>query len=380
MKRKFNIQKKRICILRSNPVNPDSRVEKEAKALEEAGYYVHILSWDRDSNHKPRKEYINNGTIPITRLGYKAGYSEGIRCIKPRFRFQFSMVFWILKYGRKFDVIHACDIDTALFSYFPSRLTGCKFVFDLFDFICGDPKNLAQRIVRCVEIWLINRADVTIICTEQRRKQIRGTHPKQLLVIHNSPDESLISDNVSLIVNKEKLSVVYVGVLLKNRLLKEIVNYFTKHPEMDFYIGGFGIMEDYVRKAANRYDNIHFVGRIPYEETLALEQQCDVMIAVYDPSIENHQMAAPNKFYESLMLGKPIIMAKGTGMSDVVEENNIGVLIDYSEDGFAEGIRKIVERKDDWNEMSVQMNRLYEDKYSWKIMKDKFIRMYQSLL
>ena len=34
------------------------------------------------------------------------------------------------------------------------------------------------------------------------------------------------------------------------------------------------------------------------------------MTAIYDPNISNHYYAAPNKFYEALMLGKPLIMVK----------------------------------------------------------------------
>ena len=34
---------KKVCIIRSNPVRPDSRVEKEAWTLKKNGYDVHIL-------------------------------------------------------------------------------------------------------------------------------------------------------------------------------------------------------------------------------------------------------------------------------------------------------------------------------------------------
>ena len=62
------------------------------------------------------------------------------------------------------------------------------------------------------------------------------------------------------------------------------------------------------------------------------------MLAIYDPEIENHRFAAPNKFYESLMLGKPVMMVKNTGMSQVVVENDLGVLIEYTAEGFREGL------------------------------------------
>ena len=64
---------------------------------------------------------------------------------------------------------------------------------------------------------------------------------------------------------------------------------------------------------AQKCENIFYYGRIPYDRTIALEKECDVMCAIYDPKVPNHYYAAPNKFYEALMLGMPLIMAKGTG-------------------------------------------------------------------
>lgn len=366
---------KRICIVRSNPVKPDSRVEKEAEALKSAGYYVHILAWDRESSHKAETSRIHNG-IPITRLGYKSGYGEGLKNLRSRAGFQAAMFFWLLKNGSKFYIVHACDIDTGFFSYIPARLTGCRFVFDLFDFICGEPHNIFEWMVRKAQLMLVNRSDAVIICSEQRKIQIRDARPRKLAVIHNSPDESMAGDTVPVTVKKNRLSVVYVGILPKDRLLGEMISYFKKHSDQDVYIGGFGPMEEDIKRASGRYPNIYFVGRIPYAQTLALEKECDLMVAAYDPKVENYRMAAPNKFYESLMLGKPIIMVKGTGMSDVVEKYDTGVLIDYSEEGFLEGISKMLERKNEWEIMSQRMKELYKRKYSWQTMKKKLTDLY----
>lgn len=40
--------KKKIIFLRSNPVNPDSRVEKEASTLIQNGFEVEVIGWDRE--------------------------------------------------------------------------------------------------------------------------------------------------------------------------------------------------------------------------------------------------------------------------------------------------------------------------------------------
>ena len=89
----------KVCILRSNPVRPDSRVEKEAWSLKKAGYDVHILAWDRDTETKETNDVIKVGDleIPITRLGFKASYGEGFKNLKAYLSFQFHMRKWLKK-------------------------------------------------------------------------------------------------------------------------------------------------------------------------------------------------------------------------------------------------------------------------------------------
>lgn len=43
---------KKILFIRSNPVFPDPRVQKEAKTLSDEGYEVEILAWDRTGKLK----------------------------------------------------------------------------------------------------------------------------------------------------------------------------------------------------------------------------------------------------------------------------------------------------------------------------------------
>lgn len=369
---------KSVCIIRSNPVRPDSRVEKEAYTLKKNGYAVHILAWDRDDNYKVKNDYIEvlDERIPITRLGYKASFGEGMKNIIPYLKFQFGIMRYLMK--NKFNVVHACDFDTAFFSLPIVKIKKEKFIFDIFDFLASDPVNLLQKIIRYCQIMIINNSDGTIICTEQRKSQISGSYPKRLAVIHNTPMSEMVFEN-----KKERISdaikVVYVGILQDYRLLKEISNFFIKNPEIEWHVAGFGKYEKYFKEISALHKNIVFYGKISYSETLELEKSCDIMLAIYDPMIDNHKYAAPNKFYESLMLGKPVIMVEGTGMSESVRDNEIGVLINYSEEGFATGLLKLIEMKEEWNKMSSKMKKLYETHYNWKVMQARLIELYKSI-
>ena len=286
------------------------------------------------------------------------------------------------RYLRKhaFDVIHACDFDTAFFSIGAAKRKREKFVFDIFDFLQSDPKNMLERIVRRAIYGLIRHSDAVIICTEQRKQQIVGSRPKRLEVIHNSP-ASLPEDEQGMLAGAEsgRIKVVYVGVLQDYRLLPEMASWFEKHPEFEWHVAGFGKLQLFFEQLSNRCENIFFYGKIPYRRALRLERSADIMLAVYDPDVPNHRYAAPNKLYESLMLGKPVVMVHGTGMSEIVEREDVGVLIDYSEESFGQGLQKLMSRRAEWPRMSEKMHALYDQHYSWREMEHRLIKLYDSL-
>lgn len=373
------MNKKSICIIRSNSVNPDSRVEKEAWTLVCAGYDVHILAWDRSCDIREENNVIHvvDKDIPITRLGYKATFGEGVKNIVPYLRFQFGMRKWLKNHS--FDVIHACDFDTAFFSQGIAKKRRAKFVFDIFDFLYGEPKSFLQRKVKTAQLKIINKADATILCTEERELQIAGSKPKKLAFIHNTPAQIITAADSFPIKQTDKIKIVYVGILQDFRLLKEITDCIAEDKRFEFHVGGFGKYEQFFTEKSQKYDNIFFYGKLSYEKTLSLENECDIMLAVYDPSIENHRFAAPNKFYESLMLGKPVVMVLETGMSNIVATNNLGVLIEYSKTGFKDGLNKLIACKTEWNEMGKRANKIYNEKYSWSEMSKRLIRLYESI-
>ena len=63
--------------MRSNPVSPDPRVEKEALCLVKNNWNVHILAWDRDNKYKVKDQLLEGEhAIRITRFGIPATFGE----------------------------------------------------------------------------------------------------------------------------------------------------------------------------------------------------------------------------------------------------------------------------------------------------------------
>ena len=376
----------RIVLIRATEVMPDPPVEKMANTLLSHGHSVTILAWDRSNTYAERGSIkkLANSETEIVHFGIPAKYSGGIKAnFKGLLLFQMRIIRWLFRHRREYDAVHAFDFDTGFASMICCKLLRKKLIYHVLDYYAEGhilPGRLLNSIIEFFEIRVINSANATVICTEKRKEQIRKASPRKLYVIHNTPD-SVQQMDTSFQVNgcTGKLKLVYVGVLSRMRLLKETVEVVSKMDDVEMHIGGFGEYEDWMQKAAEQYSNVFFYGKLQYSETLALEKQCDIMMAVYDPSIRNHKYAAPNKFYESIMLGKPIIMAYDTGHDDIITKNDIGILTEYSESGIRDAIYALEKRRNEWNDMGKRAMNLYNSNYSWTIMTERIEEMYRNL-
>lgn len=373
-----------ILFLRSNPVDPDSRVEKETDALLHAGYSVRIFGWDRNKNGKNyiRQKKLQFGSVSIECCCIKAGYGLPMRqMLLPLFRFEWALLIYLIRNHKSYDVLHACDFDTVFVAFIVSKILNKKIVYDIFDYYVDAfmvPAFL-KRLIRDIDTQIINRSDAVILCTEERIKQISPANPKQLYVVHNSPKKQKLDKfNLEMRDKEKRIKIVYVGILAEDRLLKELIDLMTEMKDFELHLGGFGSLEGYIREIVDKEPNIHFYGRLSYNETLALENQCDLMTAIYNPVIKNHCYAAPNKFYEAMMLGKPLIACKNTGFDSYVSECG-GKVIEYSRDGLRLALLELKDERENWGKTGELMKELYASKFSWDFSEVQLQKCYKNI-
>ena len=374
---------KNIIFLRSTSIKNDSRVLKEVGCLIKHGYNVKVLGWDRDEFLKNNQSInFDNINIPIQVFRKKAEYGSGIKNLIKLFQFQVWLLYNLWKIRKNIDIIHSCDLDTALPARLISKFFKKKMVYDIFDYYIDSHyvPNKMKKIVENTEIYIINEADLTIICTEERREQIKKAKPKKCIVIYNTPkiDRNNIKQKVIKSSN-DKLKIVYVGILQENRLLKEIGEEIKKYPDFELHIGGFGQLQKYFSELSENYGNIFYYGQMEYEDVLNLEEDANLLFATYNPEISNHKYSAPNKLYEAMALGKPIIVCENTGIDELVKNDNIGISISYDAKKFIEVIENLSENKKLQKKLSDNDKRLYNEKYSWKQMEKRLIEEYEKI-
>lgn len=378
-----SIVKDTVIILRSNPVNPDPRVEKHAYFLAQHEFIVKVFAWNREKTHKitAHLKRVIDAEFEIISIGSKAEYGGGFKSLFSFLKFQIAMFFWLVKHRREFHFIHACDLDTALVGLIVSRLFKKRMIFDIFDFRYSRPSGafyFIQSMIKKIQLWIINKSDGVIICSEDRRLQIQGSKPKKITIIHNTP--YLDFENPQLSQNQSnQIKLVYVGILQDYRLIEEVLKLVSMNDSYSIDIAGFGKLEELVADFASKYSNITYYGKIDYKDTILLESRSDIMMAIYDPKIDNHFFAAPNKFYEAMMLGKPLIMVESTGMSSIIKENDFGVLIRFNQKSLEEGLINLNQRRNEWYDIGKRMRGYYDKHYNSDIMRMRLIAFYDSI-
>lgn len=86
------------------------------------------------------------------------------------------------------------------------------------------------------------------------------------------------------------------------------------------------------------------------------------MLHILRLRLTTHIYAAPNKFYELMALGKPVITTKGIIIGDKVEKMGFGYTIEEDYDELLNLIRSL--HRDDISSKGQIASRLWKEKYS----------------
>lgn len=365
---------KKIIFIRSS--NNPARVEKEASSLKKAGYSVDILYWDRNSN-KSRIE-MNDG-ISIRYFGLKAP------CGKVSL-FPYLLLWWIYEFifllKNDYDIIHACCFDTVIPTIPIKIIRKNKLVYDIFDFYSETlPLNIPKLLtflVSRMEIFSIRFADYVIIVDECRYIQIKEASIKNLAVIMNCPSENhILNERMP---KHEIFTVFYGGMISKTRGLTELINAINGEHDITLIIAGMGEDEDLYRPIFENTKNIISLGWINYQKYIELTAQADAVFGFYDPSIPNNKLASPNKLFEAMMCGTPIIINEETSMRNIVSANKCGIIIPYNNVSLLrESILKLKDKPHIATEFGLNGRKAYENEYNWQIMEIRLLNVYSEL-
>jgi glycosyltransferase involved in cell wall biosynthesis len=354
---------------------PDTRLRKEIDTLLKCGYEVKVIIWERGWPFTCDKK------VDVKCLGLNAPIGRINSLLYFPIWFLY-LVFWLFK--SEWDVVHAVNFDTYLFSLIAAKIKNKPIIYDIYDFYGDMMPSILRNIIVKVDKRLLPFSDVLILADEARIEQIGGNIHKNIFTINNSPEEYNFDKNYHED-NINTFKVFIGGKILKERCLDVVISAIGKIEGAKLSIRGHCDETDYkqqIIQLSQKFDNIDmYLDGVPYEEIVKGTLSADLTIALYDPDIPNNRYASPNKLFEAMASKIPIIVNENTSMADIVRKEKCGIVIPY---GNEEALIWAVSRLK--NDLSLQKRlgdngrKAYENKYNWTIMENRLNSIYSQVL
>lgn len=310
-----------IYFLRCSLVTDDIRLHKYIEACKDRKIIFHAITWDR----------LGRNSIQSCESAFRinAPYGRGWRNFVSKMLWQFFLLYQLIVNCNKYKIIHACDFDTMLPALIMKFFFKKKVIYDIYDaFSKKEPKNILHKLIKILDVFFLNNANLIILADEERQEQMgitRDFYKNKILVVENVPIISSIL--MSSPVLDDRIYLGYVGVFDFNRGIEDLLSCVQNIPHLYLNIAGTGALQELIVKMSDSCDRIHYWGQVDYKKGLEIMGSSHIVVGMYYPCIENHIYAAPNKYFEALYLAKPLLTSKGTLVGNKVLKYNSGYVI-----------------------------------------------------
>jgi len=292
------------------------------------------------------------------------------------------------------DVYHAHDLVTLPVAWLCSRLTGGKLVYDAHE-LWPDRGRVPKRsrvntfLVRRLESFLIRRTDANIMAGVSSGELLsRRYHIPEPTVILNTPSyrpyqhSNLFRKRLG-IPDEDKV-LLFEGRLDVNRGIEECIRSlkYLKHCRLvmlgfgpDLYISG---LKSLIEREGS-VGRVYFFGAVPFDEVTRTAMSADVGLIVPQNAGLNFYYASPNKLFDYMAAGLPVVGCNFPDLKKFIEGYNIGLTCDPTNPKeIADAINYILSDENRYNEM--KKNALEAAKiFNWENESKKLLALYEGL-
>ena len=151
--------------------------------------------------------------------------------------------------------------------------------------------------------------------------------------------------------------------------------------DVEFVLLGYGSTEPELKRMCRDYDlkNVVFLGPHNLYATSEIVNCCDASITSFK-NLPILYTNSPNKLFDSLSAGKPVIVNSAGWTKQLVEENDCGFYVDPENPGdLAEKIRRYKGNRLLLQRWGENARRLSEQVYDKSILSEKFVRVLERI-
>jgi glycosyltransferase involved in cell wall biosynthesis len=319
----------------------------------------------------------------------RESFTEGFyvhRIYWSKIKFFGGLLFWMnavsLLLKIKPDIIHIQTMDFGKTLYFLNKLFRKPVVIwargsDV-NYLSSDKKDWKLK-------GPLKSANALISLTNDMKKKIQNVINREVFVIPNGINldsfKGLSKDlyQQKYRFKKEIKTILYVGTLRSVKGLSYLIEAMRiiNDENIRLFIIGRGDERRYLEELVKKYNIEHivtFVGRIPNKEVFEYMASSDVLVL---PSLSE---GFPNVILEAMASGLPIISTNVGGLSEIINNNENGFLVDSKNpEQISEKILLLFNNEE--LRIKISKNNLEKVKnYSWESVIDRLEKIYFDII
>jgi glycosyltransferase involved in cell wall biosynthesis len=232
----------------------------------------------------------------------------------------------------------ANDLDTLLPNYLISRLRRLPLVYDSHEYFTGVPELNGRPFVKWVwssiEKYIFPKLKHVITVSDSIADLYREQYGVMPIVIRNvSPSaQSVIPYKKSELDIRESnfLLVLQGGGINIDKGAEELIDALRLTENVSLIIAGSGDVIPELKVRVLKYglsERIKFFSPRPWNELMRLTKSADAGVCLEKETNINYRLSLPNKLFDYISAGIPVITGNLPEISKIVGSNDCGIII-----------------------------------------------------
>jgi glycosyltransferase involved in cell wall biosynthesis len=316
------LKNKKIFVALTNDVSTDYRVHKICNYLISKKYDVVVygrvlpntIKVKRDYKIVRKKHFFNNNFL---------FYAE----------FNLRLFFYLI--FKKFDYILSNDLDTLPACFFASKIKTTELVYDSHELFSEGPELQGRKFVqgfwRILEDFFLPKVKKAYTVSQSIVEFYDDKYQNKMGLIRNIPLKKDILEVEEVAFPTTNKTILYQGVLNPGRGLKPMIKALKFIDDLDLIIIGYGKVEEELKAFVVKEkmtERVHFLGRIARDKLFNYTKKATLGMVLEEPLGLSFQYSLPNKLFDYIHAGIPIVAGNLPEISRIIKEHKVGVLVD----------------------------------------------------
>lgn len=306
-----------------NDLVTDNRVHKVAESLRKMGFEPELVGRLLPESQPVNREYKTHRM----KLWFRKGamfYAE----------YNLRLFFYLLK--SKSGVFVSNDLDTLPANYLASRIKRKPLVYDSHEYFTEVPELIGHSFVKAVwtvlEKLLVPKVDAAYTVCDSIAEAYRDLYNIDFKVVRNLPacskhEKPEIPEKKS----EQPKIILYQGALNMGRGVEAAIRTMQFLDGAELWLAGDGDLTAQLKQKVDELklkDKVKFLGRMPLQQLQEITRQADLGISLEEDLGLNYRFALPNKLFDYIQAGVPVLVSNLPEMKRIVEHYQIGIIAD----------------------------------------------------